>query len=375
MISAFWTWRSPPGPSVTGPRRASLSTPDEPQSKLRRRPSNARVAPFTVLRHTVPSGRVSAVISAAGGHAGGGGSGPVRGGDGGGRRERRRRGLRGRRHGYPRYRAAAEPHFAVGERHARGVVGGPAALGGVRHRVEALLSRVTHRHQVGRPGRPRAPRYTRKGGRAHPDLQQPPQRSPSARGPAPPRVASVAAEPSIRRLHSGSWPRQTSAVAGLGPPVARRPRGAGAAGVDARWLRCMSRSLARAGRRRATRRGSGRLGLQDAATRTNAGTNSRSSSGDSSGGISLGGASVGEGERARCPAGGRHEGRPGASRVVGSWRDLPVPDDARLWRSRAVRATNPTTGAALGAAACGAIRAETLTRRSHGRHLVVTTPP
>ena len=52
------------------------------------------------------------------------------------------------------------------------------------------------------------PRYTKKGGRPHPSSCRRPAK-PVCTRPWEPRVASVAEGPSIRRFHSGSWPRQT----------------------------------------------------------------------------------------------------------------------------------------------------------------------
>ena len=226
-ISAFRAWRSPSGPGESGPSRPSLSTPDGPQSKLRRWPSNASVAPLPALRQTIPSGSVRAVISPP-----------------------------------PAIRAPwwrRQP--ALGRRVARRAIGVAAAEGrGPPSRVaaqqqpsrtsppgsetravyslapppsaaSAIVSRHVSRVITATRSGPEAsarPRYTKKGGRPHPSSCRRPAK-PVCTRPWEPRVASVAEGPSTRRFHSGSWPRQTR----TGSPA----RGAAAARSGSRTTR------------------------------------------------------------------------------------------------------------------------------------------
>ena len=287
-----------------------MSTPDEPQSKLRRWPSKARVAPLPVLRQTVPSGRVRAVISPPAATAG------PRGGcgrDAGRRGTWRERGATAAEGPSPRclrHRAAAQPHLAAGERHPRGVLGGAAALGGVGHRVETRLP-GDHRDEIGTGGL-RAPAIHEEGRPSPPELLQ------------APREARL--HEALRSRGSPAWPR--------GP----RPAGS----TPARGLGRRERRLARQGRRggqereqdqetraslihdpksspsgaaaRLTLRASGRLGSSPD-PREKAITNSRSSSGGSSGGIGSSWASWGGGgssvprRRAARRAARRFQGR------------------------------------------------------------------
>ena len=130
-------------------------------------------------------------------------------------------------------RAATLARRAVRQRHPGGVVRGPppSAASAI---VSTQASRVIIATRSA-PDVPARPRYTKEGGRPPVSWRRP--SSPVCVRPRASRVASVAAEPSIRRFHSGSWPRQTRTVGGSAATGAASARSRAG---SARWSMAQS---------------------------------------------------------------------------------------------------------------------------------------